>query len=94
VTNAPLYHRLLRLRHYRPGPLMTMVLFEGSIAVSAVLALAELLNWWSVLAIPLTVAAMVKFNDVVAGLSKPSRRPPTAGVIRRFPSTPSSGRPR
>ena len=30
MSDAPLYHRLLRLRHYRPGPLMTAVLFEGS----------------------------------------------------------------
>jgi hypothetical protein len=78
VNDGPLYHRLLRLRHYQPGPLMTAALFEGSIAVSAVLALAELLNWWSVLAIPLTVAAVVKFNDVVTGLARrPPRRPPT-----------------
>ncbi|MBX6749025.1 MAG: hypothetical protein IRY85_05035 [Micromonosporaceae bacterium] len=91
MNHAPLYHRLLRLRHYQPGPVMTAVLFEGSIAVSALLALAELLNWWSVLAIPLTVAAMVKFNDVVAGLARrPPRRPPARGVARgRAPSIPS-----
>jgi hypothetical protein len=89
VSDAPLYHRLLRLRHYRPGPLMTAVLFEGSIAASAVLALAEILPWWGVVAIPVTVAAMVKFNDLVLDLARrPPRRPPTGGVIRR--PTPSA----
>jgi hypothetical protein len=82
VRPAPLYHRLLRLRSYRPGALMTAILFEGSIAVSAVLALAEILDWWAVLAIPITVAAMVKFNDVVAGLA---HRPASRDVARRPP---------
>lgn len=84
MSDAPLYHRLLRLRHYRPGPLMTAVLFEGSIAASAVLALAEILSWWGVLAIPVTVAAIVKFNDLVLDLaSRPPRRPPARGVVRQ-----------
>lgn len=63
------YHRLLRLRHYRPGPVATVVLFEGSIIVSIVLALAEILDWWGVLAVPIAVAAAVKLNDIVAGLA-------------------------
>jgi hypothetical protein len=82
---VPLYHRILGLRHYRPGPLMTFALFEGSIIIPAVLAFAELLDWWSVLAVPVFVAALVKFNDVVAGLPiRAMLRPPDAprGVAR------------
>ncbi len=78
-----LYHRLLRLRHYRPGPVATFAMFEGSIIVPAVLAFADLLAWPSVVIVPLLVAAVVKFNDVVLGL--PLRRRPTAaarGVAR------------
>ena len=81
----PLYHRLLRLRHYRPGTLMTFVVFEGSIIVTAVLAFADLLDWWSVLLIPAMVAVLVKFNDLVAALPiRAMLRPPDAarGVAR------------
>jgi hypothetical protein len=66
-----LYHRLLRLRYYRPRPLMTFILFEGSVIAAVLLSLAEILEWWSVLALPATVAALVKFNDVIAGLARP-----------------------
>jgi hypothetical protein len=68
MSRVPLYYRLLRLRHYRPGTVTTAVLFEGSIVVPVVLSLADVLDWWSVLVVPIVVAAMVKFNDVVAGL--------------------------
>jgi hypothetical protein len=81
----PLYHRLLRLRHYRPGSVMTFALFEGSIIVPALLAFAELLEWWSVLVIPVMSAVLVKFNDLVAGLPvRALLRPPAAarGVAR------------
>jgi hypothetical protein len=84
MRGAPLYHRLLRLRHYRPRPIMTAMLFEGSIAAPILLALAEILDWWSVLVIPVVVAAVVKFNDVVLGLARtpPPPRPPVRGVAR------------
>jgi hypothetical protein len=68
MSQPPLYHRLLRLRHYRPGRVTTAVLFEGSIVAPVVLSLAGILDWWSVPVVPVAVAAMVKFNDVVAGL--------------------------
>jgi hypothetical protein len=68
------YHRVLRLRHYRPRPLVTALLFEGSIVAAMLLSLAEILEWWSVLVVPVAVAAAVKFNDLVAGL--PSRQAP------------------
>jgi hypothetical protein len=77
------YHRLLRLRHYRPGRVMTGLLFEGSIVVAVVLSLAELLEWWSVLVVPTAVAVLVKFNDLVVGLlHRPARRVPARGVAR------------
>ena len=79
-----LYHRLLRLRHYRPGPVATFALFEGSIIVPAILAFADLLAWPSVLVVPLVVAALVKFNDVVVGLPLRRRQQTAAarGVAR------------
>ena len=85
-----IYHRMLRLRHYRPGPLMTGLLFEGSIVVPVVLSLAEILEWWSVLVVPVTVAALVKFNDVVVGLAHGSHRrgPTPARGVARVPGQP------
>ena len=68
--HGSLYHRLLRLRYYRPKPFMTFLLFEGSVVAAVLLSLAEILNWWSVVALPVAVAALVKFNDVVAGLTR------------------------
>jgi hypothetical protein len=46
---------------------VTFLLFEGSVALAALLAFAEILTWWGVLAIPATVAVIVKLHDVVAG---------------------------
>ena len=70
---------------------MTALLFEGSIVVSALLALAEILDWWSVLAVPVAVAALVKFNDIVLGLpQRTPPRPPTARGVARVPERPAS----
>lgn len=63
----PLYPRLLRLRYLRMGALNSFLLFEGMIALAALLAFAELVSWWAMAALPLTVAAMVKLNDLVTG---------------------------
>jgi hypothetical protein len=72
----------LRLQHFRPGPIVTFTLFEGSVIVAVLLALAELVEWWHVPVIVIAVAALVKFNDFVAGL--PTRPPRLAarGVAR------------
>ncbi len=64
---APLYARLLHLKHIHPGGLMCFLLFEGVIAFAILLSLAELVNWWSVLVVPAIVAGLVKINDIVAG---------------------------
>lgn len=61
------YARMLRLRYVQPGGLLSFLLFECVIAGAALLALAELVSWWAVAALPLAVAAMVKLNDLVSG---------------------------
>ncbi len=61
------YARALRLRHVRPGGLMSFLLFECVIALAVLLALAELVSWWAVAVLPAAVAAMVKINDMVSG---------------------------
>jgi hypothetical protein len=71
------YVRALRLRHVRPGGLMSFLLFECVVAIAALLSLAELVSWWAVIALPVAVAVMVKFNDLVSGSL--SRVPHTDG---------------
>ncbi|BFU46406.1 hypothetical protein KRMM14A1004_46430 [Krasilnikovia sp. MM14-A1004] len=63
----PMYARLLRLRHLAPSGFLCFVFLEGSAALAILLALAELVSWWGVVVLPLTVAAMVKLNDLIAG---------------------------
>jgi hypothetical protein len=65
-TRPPLYFRLLRVRHLRPRSWTAFVLFEGSIVLGLLLALADIVNGWGVLAVPLAVAVMVKIHDSVA----------------------------
>jgi hypothetical protein len=76
--DQPLYARALGLRHVTPSGFLCFVFLEGSVALGFLLALAELVSWWGVLVLPITVAVMVKLNDVVAGaLTKPApARPP------------------
>ena len=72
MTKRTLYARVLRLRHLRLRPLVAFVLFEGSVAIGILLALADFVTVWAVLVIPATGAVMVKVNDVVAGgLNRP-----------------------
>ncbi|SNY35416.1 hypothetical protein [Paractinoplanes atraurantiacus] len=66
-VHQPLYARLLRLRHVAPSGFLCFVYLEGAVALGILLALAELVSWWGVLALPATVAVMVKLNDVIAG---------------------------
>jgi len=65
--SRPLYVRVLRLKHLRLGGFVCGLLFEGVMAAAVLLSLAELVTWWSVLILPVTVAAVVKINDLVAG---------------------------
>jgi len=66
TRGTPLYVRVLRLKQLRPGGVMCALLFEGVIVLAVLLSLAQLVNWWSVLVLPVTVAAVVKINDMVA----------------------------
>lgn len=72
----PLYARMLRLRHLAPSGLLCFVFLEGAVVLGVLLALAELVSWWGVVVLPVTVALMVKFNDLVAGAIVPR---PVAG---------------
>jgi len=67
VRYRPMYARVLGLHHLQPGGVLCFVYFEGSIALGVLLALAELVSWWVVLILPVSVALMVKVNDLVAG---------------------------
>lgn len=69
AKNRPLYARVLGLQYLRPSGLLCFLYFEGAIALGALLALAELADWWVVLVLPATIAVMVKINDVIAGAS-------------------------
>ena len=81
-NQRPLYARVLRLRHIGPTKLACAAFFEGSIVLAMMLAFVDLVSWYGVLALPVTVAAMVKLNDVVAGHlpdpHAPRRAPPTS----------------
>lgn len=83
--DKPLYARMLGLRHVTPSGFLCFVFLEGAVALGILLALAELVSWWGVLVLPITVAVMVKLNDVVAGaLTKPPvLAAPRPSVVRR-----------
>lgn len=69
--DQPLYARVLRLRNLTPSGLLCFVFLEGAVVLGVLLALAELVSWWGVVVLPVTVALMVKFNDLVAGAFVP-----------------------
>lgn len=89
--DLPLYARMLGVRHLAPNGFLCFVFLEGAVALGILLALAELVSWWGVLILPLTVAVMVKLNDVVAGmLAKPAvaaPRPAGTGTVTPPPPT-------
>lgn len=67
-TKRPLYPRLLRLRNIAPNGWQRAALGEGALAVAVVLVLADVASAWTLLALPLGVAVVVKAHDVLAGL--------------------------
>ncbi|WBB54553.1 hypothetical protein [Verrucosispora sp. WMMD573] len=79
----PFYARALGLRFVNPGGVLCFIFFEGTIALAALLALAELVTWWAMLVLPATVAVMVKLNDLVA-----------AAVVRSAAAVPEQERDR
>lgn len=68
APSPPLYWRLLRLKHIHPNGWQRALLVEGVFGVAAVLTLADVATAWTLVVLPLAVAAVVKLNDVVAGL--------------------------
>jgi len=67
LSNQPFYARLLRLRSIHPRGVLCALFFEGAFLVGGLVALAELASWWSLLVLPLTVAALVKTDDLITG---------------------------
>ncbi len=65
---TPFYPRLLRLRHVHPNAWQRAALGEGALAAAAVLVLADVATAWTLLALPVAVAVVVKAHDVVAGM--------------------------
>jgi hypothetical protein len=47
------------------------LLFEGTIVIGLLVALAELVDWPVVILLPAGVAVMVKLNDLLAGCALP-----------------------
>jgi hypothetical protein len=98
VGQRPFYVRALRLTYVRPGGLWCFLFFEGTIALAVLLSLAELVNWWSVVVLPLSVAGLVKINDIVAGAFArsdvtrriPLRRRPVARGVAPAPVVPAA----
>jgi hypothetical protein len=64
--------------------LLTFLLFEGMVAVAALLALAELASWWAVAVLPAAVAAMVKVNDLVTGAYRGIGRTPRPPAVEEY----------
>jgi hypothetical protein len=93
AEHRPLYARVLRLRHIAPTGLLCFVFLEGSIALGLLLALAELVSWWGVLVLPVTVALMVKLNDLIAGSLVRAAAPVRPVASRPGSSGPASPRP-
>ena len=62
-----MYWRVLRLKHVRPTSWQRAAFFEGSLAVAAILVLADLASSWLLPVLPLAVAAIVKSHDVLVG---------------------------
>jgi hypothetical protein len=89
-AKPPLYWRLLRLRHVHPNGWQRALLVEGSFGVAALLTLADFATAWTLVVLPLAVAAVVKLNDVVAGWLAPATADDD-GVRRRDDQAPPAG---
>lgn len=80
----PLYVRALRLQYINPNGTLCFLFVEGTVGLAILLALAEQVSWWAILVLPLSVAAMVKINDMVAGalVHSGGAAPPLVGRAR------------
>lgn len=89
--DPPLYARALRLRRIHPGGLLCFLYFEGAIALAVLLTLAELVPWPAIPLLPVTVAAIIKINDMTTG-DGPST-PGSSKLIQAGGGSPTPGRP-
>ncbi len=79
-VKRPFYPMLLQLRYIRPNAWQRAVLGEGMALAGALLAMADLASAWSVVALPVAVAVVVKSHDVLAGaLGRPAAPPGPPG---------------
>jgi hypothetical protein len=69
----PMYWRVLRLSAVRPNGWQRALLVEGVLAVSVVLALADVASAWTIVILPVVSMAVVKAHDYVAQLLHPRR---------------------
>jgi hypothetical protein len=76
AKKKPLYPRLLRLRHIHPNAWQRAALGEGAIAAGVLLAMADLASAWTIVALPVAVAAIVKAHDALQGLIDRGAEPP------------------
>ncbi|HWH30618.1 MAG TPA: hypothetical protein VNU26_16975 [Mycobacteriales bacterium] len=91
----PLYPRLLRLKNIAPNGWQRAALGEGALAVAVVLVLADVASAWTLLALPLGVAVVVKAHDVLAGLLRdPAHGPQDDDGAAPEPGTAPTGDPR
>ena len=67
-AKTPLYPRLLRLQHIEPNAWQRAALGEGAVGAGVLLAMADLATAWSIVALPVAVAVIVKGHDVLQGL--------------------------
>ncbi len=74
----PLYPRLLRLQHVHPNAWQRAALGEGAVGAGVLLAMADLATAWSIVALPVAVAAIVKAHDALQGLLDRSAGPAAA----------------
>jgi hypothetical protein len=74
-ATPPAYWRLLRLRHVHPNGWQRALLVEGVLAVAAILTLADVASAWTLLALPLAAALVVKGHDLLAGMLPRRQRP-------------------
>ena len=80
----PLYPRLLRLRHIHPNAWQRAALGEGALGVGVLLAMADLASAWTIVALPVAVAGVVKAHDALQGLLDRGRPgPPEQAAGRR-----------
>ena len=67
-AKRPLYPRLLRLQHIQPNAWQRAALGEGAVGVGVLLSMADLATAWSIVALPVAVAVVVKAHDALQGL--------------------------